>query len=182
MSVEKHLKEQILLLKIKHGDAGAYAEVYDQYVEPIYRYILFRTPTAEVAQDLTADVFLKVWERLSAGYQVSNLKAYLYQVARNLITDHYRQNQEIALTESVIEANQELATASDVNSRLTLAEIEKSLRQLKPEWQEVVILVHVEGLSLKEAAVIIGRSGGATRALLHRALKELKRLLNKDNE
>jgi len=54
-----------------------------------------------------------------------------------------------------------------------------SLRQLPPHWQEIIVLVHVGGLKLKEAAAIIGRSHGATRALLHRALNELKKLINR---
>ncbi len=178
MQASKQLKEQILLLKIRHGDAGAYAEVYDAYVDAIFRFISFRVPSQEIAQDLTADVFLKVWERLSSGekIKVRNLRAYFYQVARNQVADHYRQDQPALFQET--ETEDLLASSPDtLASQVTLAEIESALKKLKPDQQEIIILAHIEGFSLKEIAAIIGKSHGAARVDLHRALKELKQLL-----
>ncbi|MFH1111923.1 MAG: RNA polymerase sigma factor [Patescibacteria group bacterium] len=178
MQATKQIKEQILLLKIRHGDAGAYAQVYDAYVDAIFRFISFRVPNQDIAQDLTADVFLKVWERLSSGekIKVRNLRAYFYQVARNLITDHYRQDQPALFTEAEADSLEQVED-STVANKLTLAEIETALKKLKPDQQEIIILAHIEGFSLKEISVIIGKSHGAARVDLHRALKELKQLL-----
>lgn len=179
MSVSNSIRERILLLKIKHGDAGAYAELYDFYVEPIYRYVLFRVPAKELAEDVTSEVFLKVWERLSGGSEVQNLRAYLYQVARNQIADYFRKDHQATLPVEMVDEKQTTAESVELERQITLADIETSLRQLPPHWQEIIVLVHVEGLKLKEAAAIIGRSHGATRALLHRALNELKKLINR---
>lgn len=179
MSVSNRLRDQLLLLKIRHGDAGAYAEVYDLYVDALFRYILFRVPSEEVAQDLASDLFLRVWERLTNGLPVTNLRAYLYQVARNLVADYYRQDQPLQLFEGAAQsASQRLADHHQLASQVSLVEIERSLRRLKPEWQEVILLAYVEGFSTKEVADIIGKSHGATRTILHRALQELKHLLN----
>ncbi len=176
-----HIKEQILLLKVRHGDAAAYAEIYDTFVNAIFRYISFRVPNEEIAQDLTADTFLRVWERLTGetDIKVKNLRAYLYQVAKNLIADYYRQQQPLLLDESIEEIETEGETAEvHLDRQATLAEIEQALKKLKPIYQEVVILVYIEGLSVKEAAVILNKTHGATRVLLHRALNQLKTLLN----
>ena len=79
----------------------------------------------------------------------------------------------------MVDEKQTMAESVELERQITLADIETSLRQLPPHWQEIIVLVHVEGLKLKEAAAIIGRSHGATRALLHRALNELKKLINR---
>lgn len=167
-----------MLLKIKHGDVGAYAELYDVYVEPIYRYILFRVPSRELAEDTTSEVFLKAWEKLSGGNEVRNLRAYLYQIARNQIADYYRKDHQQTLPVEAADEHKISEQSVQLERQINLADIEKSLRILKPEWQEIIVLVHIEGLPLKEAAAIIGRTHGATRALLHRALNELKKLIN----
>lgn len=176
MSVRKRLQERLLILKIRHGDAGAYAEVYDGLVDPIFRFISFRVPTTEIAQDITSDVFLKVWERINGGEAIDNLRAYFYQVAKNLIADHYRKTQAVLWNDSEIE-NIEDNSQATIERQVTLAEIESGVKKLKPDWQEVIILTYIEGLSLKEVAGIIGKSYSATRVLLHRALNQLKRLL-----
>jgi RNA polymerase sigma-70 factor (ECF subfamily) len=176
MSVIKHLKERLLILKIKHGDAGAYAEVYDLMVEQIFRFISFRVPTTEIAQDITSDVFLKVWEKLSGGDEIDDIRAYFYRVGRNLIADHYRKAQPLLWDDKEVE-DVESTGEEEITRSLTLGEIESSVKKLKPEWQEVVVLAYIEGFSLKEVADIIGKSHGTTRVLLHRALNELKKLL-----
>ena len=114
MSVSNSIRERILLLKIKHGDAGAYAELYDFYVEPIYRYVLFRVPAKELAEDVTSEVFLKVWERLSGGSEVQNLRAYLYQVARNQIADYFRKDHQATLPVEMVDEKQTMAESVEL--------------------------------------------------------------------
>ncbi len=180
MSKLTTIKEQVLLLKIRHGDAAAYAEIYDTFVSAIFRYINFRVANEEIAQDLTSDTFLKVWERLTSDTEIKvrNIRAYLYQVARNLIADHYRQQQPLLLEDLAEELdNNSETTEVHLERQATLAEIEQALKKLKPLYQEVIILIYIEGLSIKEAAAILDKTSGATRVLLHRALNQLKSLL-----
>ncbi len=176
MSVRKRLQERLILLKIRHGDAGAYAEVYDEMVDPLFRFISFRVQTVEIAQDLTSEVFLKVWERVNGGDSIDNLRAYFYKVARNLIADHYRKSQAVLWHDGEVEDIEDESHAT-IERQVTLAEIEVGVKKLRPDWQEVIVLTYIEGLSLKEVADIIGKSYNATRVILHRALNELKRLL-----
>lgn len=179
----RRIEEGILLLKIRHGDQAAFATLYDRYVDALFRFISFRVRQPETAQDITSDLFLRVWEylRKPEGKQVLNLRAYLYQVARNLIADHYRATQgqgELPLEEA-FEVKAESGRSSEhLERQVTLKEVEQALALLKPEWQEVIVLAHVEGLRASEIASIIGKSTAATRVTLHRALQELKRLLS----
>lgn len=180
MKLTRRIEDQILLLKIKHGDQAAFASIYDRYVDALFRFVLFRVRNEEVAKDLVSDLFLKVWQYLVGGEaKVTNLRAFLYQVARNLIADHYRDraSQETLPLEEAMQVVGGGETQLKV--RLSLAEVEKALKQLSPEWQEVILLAYVEGLKHSEIALIIGKSHAATRVMIHRAMQELKRILNR---
>lgn len=182
MHMKRRITDQILLLKIRHGDAQAFAELYDCYVDQLFRFVSYRVREQELAQDLTSELFLKVWQLLSqveAKAKVDNLQAYLYQVARNLIADHYRSHQETLPLEEAIEVRDRApGPAENTQQRLSLDKVEQGIKQLPAEWQEVVILAHVEGIPPREIAVIINKSSAATRVILHRALAELRKILD----
>lgn len=181
MNMKRRILDQVLLLKIRHGDPQAFAELYDVYVDQLFRFVSYRVREKELAQDLVADLFLKVWQGLTqpeAATQVENAQAYLYQIARNLIADHYRANQETLPLEQALEVQDKTpGPAEQTQQQLSLEQIEQGLRRLSPEWQEIVVLAYVEGLPPRDIAPIIGKSNAATRVMLHRALKELRQVL-----
>lgn len=177
MKLSRRIEEDILLLKIRHGDQEAFAVIYDRYVDALFRFVVFRVKSQELAQDIVSELFLKIWQHLTARERVvANLRAFLYQIARNLVADHYRTAQETLpledTSEMVGKGEQQL------NIHQSLVEVEKALKSLRPDWQEVIILSHIEGLKNSEIALIIGKSHSATRVILHRAMQELKSILN----
>lgn len=179
MTFSRRIEEEILLLKIRRGDQAAFAEVYDRYVDALYRFVSFRVRTPELAQDITSELFLRVWQHLTNGEtKVDNLRAYLYQVARNLIADHYRGQDELLGLDDMVAAPEHSSSGhAQLERRIALADVERALTRLRPDWQELVLLAHVEGMKPQEIAIIIGKSRGSTRVMLHRAMTELKRLL-----
>ncbi len=178
MKLSRRIEEEILLLKIKHGDQAAFAVIYDRYVDALYRFVVFRVPSEETAQDIVSELFLKVWQYLAIDQKkVDNLRPFLYQVARNLVADYYRTTQESLPLEEAMEVKDSKSISLD--RRISLVELEKGLRLLKDEWQEIIILAHIEGFKHNEIAAIIGKSASATRVMLHRAMQELKKVLNK---
>ena len=74
-----------------------FSKIYDKYVERIYRFVFLKVSSREVAEDLTAETFLKAWEVYrkpqfsNPASQIENPQAFLYKIAKNLIIDHYRQ-------------------------------------------------------------------------------------------
>ena len=95
-------KDQILIAECLAGDEEAFGQLYDKYVDPIYRFILLRVSNPDEARDLTSEVFLKSWQYLSSAEKtVDNFKALVYRVARNLVIDFYRsqKNSALALTD-----------------------------------------------------------------------------------
>ncbi len=178
------LEEKLILERAQKGEREAFAEIYDFYVVKIYRFVYLKVNSKEDAQDLTAEVFLKSWRYLGEK-EINNLKSLLYQIARRLVIDFYRQNrgegrQKVDLEEvknTLADKKADLLEKIQLDSEIE--EIKKSLRQLKDEYQEVVILRYVEDLSFKEIADILGKSEGTVRVLSHRALKALKEEVGK---
>lgn len=177
MQLARRIEEEILLLKIKHGDQEAFAQIYDLYVDSLFRFVNFRVPTPEQAQDIVSELFLRLWQRLrEPEAKVHNLRAFAYQIARNLIADYYRSAQETLPLEQAYETPHTKKESSP-EFNMSLREVEDGLRKLRPESQEIIVLAHIEGIKPKEIATIIGKTPEATRVMLHRALQELKEVL-----
>lgn len=177
------LKEKILLSKIKaHKDADAFGELYNLYVEKIYRFIYFKVSSQEEAQDITSETFLKTWEYINKEERIENFKALLYKIARNLVISSYRKRSksEILMEDNLDEIMDERSKEKFINraeSKLELQNIEKNLRKLKDEYREIIILKYIEGFSTSEIAKILEKPNNNVRVLTHRALKALKEIM-----
>ena len=180
------LKEKLLLLRLKKKDPDAFGEIYDLYVSKIYRFIYFKVSSVEEAEDLTSEVFLKTWQYVSDGKEIENLNAILYKIARNIVIDFYRDRakKEILEEELLVKAEVEVKKGEleKLQMNLDLKDIEESLRELKDEYREIIVLRFIEELSISEIALILEKSKGAVRVLIFRALETLKEVLeNKES-
>ncbi len=179
---DKIFKEKYFLFKAKNKDPEAFAKVYDFYAERIYRFIYFKVSNKEDAQDLTSEVFLKTWQYIiDGGKEIKNLNALFYKVARNLVVDYYRKGssqKEVLLEDEMLERQAKITEGLEkIEAKLQVEKIEAKLKELKDEYREVIILRHVDGLSIADIAEIFGRKKGAVRVLLYRALNTLKELM-----
>ena len=173
-------KEKILLARIQQQqDTQAFGQFYETLVDPIYRFVFFKVSHTELAQDLTSETFLRAWRGLTSpsAIPIRHLRAYVYQTARSLVIDHYRKGAK--WREESLDAAAGLMGDVDVHRRaeflLEAQELFTYIQRLKESYQEILLLKYVEDLSLTEIAPIMGKSPVATRVLLHRAHKALKR-------
>lgn len=184
----KKLKERLLLQRIQTDhNKDAFGELYDTYVTRMYRFIYFKVSNRQEAEDLTSELFLKLWEYATraAKEQIESVNALLYRIARNLIIDHYR-----ARAKQAAEYSLDAENAPDVASQENTVErvyadqekdrLLKNLDQLKKEYQEIIILKYIEELDTKEIAAIMEKSRTGVRVTLHRAMKVLERLLREE--
>ncbi len=178
------LDDARLIERAKRGEVEAFGCLYERYLESIYRYIRTRVAEDRTAEDLTETVFLRSFESLSR-YKEKGLRfsAFLYQIARNLLVDHYRQKEEELPLES---ADQISVSPSRIDDIIVIQDqvdrLRVGLEALPEEYREIIRLRVLLELSTTECAEWIGRSEGAVRVLLHRAMKALKRQVVKDNE
>jgi len=181
-------QDKFLLLRLKKKDPDAFAEVYNQYITPIYRFVYFKVSSRQDAEDLTSEVFMKVWNYITETEDdIENLRALLYRTARNLVIDHYRRNarrdviNDVEMMENIVDDKQQ-SLLSQVDTNIDMQSIEKLMRQMKDEYREVIVLKYLEELSIAEIAKILNKTKGSVRVTLHRALKTAKELSSKDNK
>lgn len=178
----KKIREKYLLVRIQQDkDADSFSQVYNYLVEPIYRFVYFKVSDTETARDLTAEVFLKCWKELTSSrqgkVQIQHLRAYFYKTARHLVIDYYRSSQqtkELPIQEGIPIPDVE-NVHQKVEARIDSEFVLEFVKKLKESYQEIIILRHIEELSLAEISKILGKSPVSTRVLLHRANQALKR-------
>ena len=169
--------EKVYIKKAKKGDQGAFGALYDHYLPSIYRFIFLKVSNRAEAEDLSHEVFLSAWKNipnyLDKGFPFSS---WLYQIARNAVIDFYRTSKKNLQIEEVPEELMKINfTAADtLNLDLEMKILKKCISQLKPEYQDVVIMRFIEELSHEEVAATLEKSEGAVRLIQHRAIKELK--------
>jgi len=168
--------DQQLVADARAGDRNAFAMLYRRHAAGVYRYVLLRVEGPEEAEDLTATVFVRAWQSLSAFRQDCPFTAWLYRIARNSIVDHYRTRRRHQPLEVVDAVAAPPATSEDV------LVVRKAMDALPEEQREVLLLRFVEGLSHEEVAASLGKSIGACRVIQYRALKAISRILGDGRE
>lgn len=180
-----HDKYLIYLIQTKR-DAEAYAELYDRYVTGVFRFVSFKVNSAEEAEDITSEAFLRTWHYLLERRDVVNFTGLVYRIARNLVIDHYRsRKQNISFDEAIETEDEGVQLASDDGEQMRLIdtgieahELLEVMKQMKTDYRDVLLLRYLEELAVSEIAEIIGKSQVHVRVLIHRATKTLQQLLH----
>lgn len=170
------------VLKAQQGNTDSFAQIYDQFVDKIYKYVFFRVGR-EDALDLTESVFLKVWENIKS-YKTGKqyVSSWIYRIAHNAVVDHYRMSkQTVELTSNVPDMNKDSDPIVLTARKMNRESLSKAISKLKRKYQQVIVLKYVNELDNKEIARIMNKTEGSMRILKFRALKALKQILEEMN-
>lgn len=176
--LEPVVNETTLVRLAQQGDREMFSRLYEAYVSRIYRYVYFRVPEEALAEDITSQVFLKVWEKLDT-YQAghSPFMAWIYRIAHNTVIDYYRTRKAAISIEDAREV--ELSHYDDVDekldSQLQSQELRAALEGLTKDQQQVLLMKFVGGMSTTEIARKMRKQEGAVRALQMRGLQGLSK-------
>jgi RNA polymerase sigma-70 factor (ECF subfamily) len=168
-----------LLEKARQFDQKALAEIYDLFSDPLYAYAYKHVGKPQIAEDLVAETFQRFLTALERGGGPNDhLQAYLYRITHNLITDLYRREPPPALelNEGLI-ADENPGPAGQVSQLQQTERVRLALRMLTPEQRQVVVLRFLEGWTTQEIARSMDKSLGAVKALQHRGVASLQRIL-----
>ena len=177
-SSDKQVDEQDLARRAASGDRRAFAALYDRHVDAVYRYAYFRLRIDAEAEDVTSEVFHRALLAMPRFEPRRPFLAFLYTIARNVVTDRIRRERPQASFEDALAhpsdepGPEELASVSDDVRRLRSA-----VARLTTLQQEVIVLRYLEGRSTKETAVVIGKPESTIRGIQMRALAALRELV-----
>lgn len=174
------VRERELLQRARRFDEKTLTEIYDRWSPMIYRYAIRLLGAADLAEDCVSETFSRFLTALQHGTGPEDyLQAYLYRIAHNWITDHYRRTGPPVLPlMDDHPAARENEPAHLVADELERQQIRAALSYLTPDQRQVIMLKYLENCDNQEIALALGKPVGAIKALQHRALAALRQILS----
>lgn len=173
-----------LVWRAQQGDTGAVEALYQRYAQSVYRYIYYRVSSTVDAEDLTAEVFVKMVEGLPR-YRITGapFEAWLYRIAAARVIDHRRRTKrrpQAELTENL--ADSATQPEEEVQRAQEIEMLRRAFSQFNDEEQTLLILRFVERKSHQEVADVLGKSPAAVKSMQHRTLLRLASLLGSEEK
>jgi len=163
----------------KDSKKKEFARIYDHHVEQIYRFVVLKVGSKETAEDITSRVFTRIWEYMKneENPDLENPRAYLYRLARNAVIDHYRKKEldSVAAPEDLPLADGSRGIDEEAAERSEMKRIREALQALNEDYQNVIVWYYLDELSAEEIAELLGKSENAVRVTVHRALRALRK-------
>jgi RNA polymerase sigma-70 factor (ECF subfamily) len=176
----KRLYQELLVIRAKRGDNGAFDEIVRELERPMFYYVRRLVGSDEDAWDLTQEVWVKAFRGIGSLRETRRFRVWLYSIAHHVVMSHHRAayrnhavRDEPCVPDSAIEA-EPIPNLEDAE-RVHLA-----LDQLDPVFREVLTLRFLEDLSVDETAEIIGVPSGTVKSRLFHAKKALKNILSRE--
>jgi len=185
----------MLVRRCLAGDAAAWEEIVQRYSRRIYNICYRFAGSSDDAQDLTQEVFIKMYRTLNT-YDVERgaFMTWVTTITRNLLVDHFRKTKQERLTDSLDTASSEREDAMPLSeqipdrgptpittaqSRETRETVHQALQRLSPELREAVILRDLQDMDYKEIATVLKVPEGTVKSRINRGRGELARLLQR---
>lgn len=170
------------LIERAKTDADAFGELYDHYFGQIYRFVYSRLRDQDAAEDVTSEVFFKAL-RAIGRYRHSGhpFSSWLYQISVNAITDHHRSRRPVtSIDDAVAVADPQRALDQRVVDAAEAAQVWAAIDSLPEQQRTALTLKLGEDLKLADIGVIMGKSEGAVKLLVHRGMIGLRARLGID--
>jgi RNA polymerase sigma-70 factor (ECF subfamily) len=187
MTVDNHTEyadDARIIDRINSGDTGAFRLLYDRYHQKVYRTVYRMLNSADDAADVTQDIFVRAFERLKSLKDGQAFQAWLMQLAVNMVRDKLRRftwptfsltanddDTEIDMPDN-LPGPQQIAENNDLSQH-----VQQALMKLSPYHRTVIILHHLEGMSLEEIGTILNKPTGTLKSRLARARVQMRDLL-----
>ena len=171
------LPEFRLVRRAQRGDTGAFEQIYRENVGRVFAICLRMTADAGRAEELTQDVFVRVWEKIGTFGAKSAFSSWLYRLTANLVVDSMRSTKRRSARESSTDDPAAWEEPGPVKDPGTGLDLEAAIASLPPGARTVFVLHDVEGFRHEEIAEIAGMAEGTSKAQLHRARRLLRERL-----
>ena len=167
-------KEQEIIAACHRGHSARFAELYDAYIEKIYRFIYFRTNHRQTAEDLTSATFIKAFEHIKK-FSTGSFSSWLYRIARNTVIDHYRTAKKVSPYDDLHDAVSTDAPDVDADRTLLLKQAQQILGALAQDHRDIVMMRLWDDLPYARIAELTGKSEGNCKMIVSRSLHKIRK-------
>ncbi|MHA4812226.1 RNA polymerase sigma factor [Flavitalea flava] len=172
------LSDEKIMQLVKSGQLSELTELFNRYHVKLYNFFLKMTFDKAVSEDLTQNLFYRIL-KYRQSFQDGNgsFKSWIYGMARNIHTDHYKQEKRMPDRFKLAERYDRGVSGNyQTYGEEHFEQLELSLARLQPEQREILLLCRYQGLKYEEISKIRGISVSAIKVQVHRAIKQLKAL------
>lgn len=154
----------------------ARAAIYEEYYRKVFGYIRGKVNNTTLAEDLSSDVFLKIYEKLDSFDETkASVSTWIFTITRNRLIDYYRTRKVFDEIPETFEDGSRIE--EDVCNKESLGTLADALEHLDERKRDIIILRYYSGVSLKEIAERMGISYTYVKVLQTQAMTELRRYL-----
>lgn len=165
--------ETVLIAAAKERNTEAFGSLYDAFVKKIYDFVYYKTLNREVAEDIVSLVFIKAWQKINQ-FKGGSFSAWLYMIARNAVTDHYRRDKKNIDIDDCWDLSDDNDFLVKVDTDLNLESLRGALTGLNSRERDILIMRFWQDLSFAEIAERLEKKEGAVKMACGRALQALK--------
>ncbi len=174
------LSDEELVEEIVHSQNSRLVEVlYERYADKVYRRCISFVKEASIAEDLTHDIFIKVYLNLGRFKQKSKFSTWLYSITYNFCVDYVRKKQKDNVVDMEDKegeiAGRDIDTADDLD-HIALDRLTELLEQLKPEDKLILLMKYRDDMSIKDIQIAFDISESAVKLRIKRSKEKLKSL------
>jgi RNA polymerase sigma-70 factor (ECF subfamily) len=171
----------MLVSRAIERDPEAFAELYDRNVVRVYRHVYYLVNDAREAEDLTAQTFLKAWEAIDRYKERgAPIVAWLLRISHNLTVSYLRSKRDHGLLdETFVDQKLHRNPEDSLEQSTDEANVRRAILDLREEQRQVIILRFVEEMDYRQVAAMIGKSVPAVRVIQHRALGNLRKIMQR---
>ncbi len=173
-------EEESLVRRAQQQDQQAFAQLYEEHFDKIYRYVALRIGDRAEAEDITQQIFLKALRSISSfRWKGVPFSAWLFRIAHNQVVDYLRKKTKqatVPIDESTLSSGNDPQLL--IEQKLNIEQLMSATRRLTEAQREVISLRFAGELPIAEVAKIMGKSEGAVKALQHSAIVALRKVLS----
>ncbi len=177
--------EQFILFRIRaFADQKAFASLVNEYGSKLDKFLRFRLPRNEDAQDAYSEIWMNLWT-YAQRTEIESVSGLIFTMARNAIATFYEKKShrpEFLAGDNEFLLNVGTQLHQEMIEKVDVELLKNLMSQLSDEDAEVILLRYVEGQQVKEIAKMLGKTENATSVSLHRAISRLRTLIQKKFE
>jgi RNA polymerase sigma-70 factor (ECF subfamily) len=155
-----------------------FVESFASYGDAIFRFCRLKVSSVELAEDMIQEVFIRYWQYLRDGKEMTNTRSFLYTIANNMAKDWYKKKKSDSLDEKMESGQVPKDKNANPEQMASCQEVLDTIQDMEQKDKEVLLLKYVEGLDPKDIAEVLEETANAISVRLNRATKRLQQKLH----
>ncbi len=169
------MTDETIMIAVRNGDLKAASMLFDRYNKRIFNFLATMTSDRDTAEDLTQNVFFRLIKYRNSFREDSRFQPWIYQIARNVFSDHYRTNKTSGKNIDVDVVSDNIAEPEETRSQDEKeALLYTCLSKLSDEERELLVLTRFQHMKYEEVAVIMETTVANIKVKVHRTIAKLR--------